>query len=118
MESKLTMEYLVKHKIKSDGEEDKGQKFMKAVIDGMFHFIGEDDVNYDFILKSEAYKESPKWFERYTWTKEQQEEFKKSLKKAYMKQYDLDAAMAEGSASMFLMFYGFKFKDENNKNQI
>ena len=87
----------------------------------------EDDGNRKFIMvqlpeileeKSEAYKESPKWFERYTWTKEQQEEFKKSLKKAYMKQYDLDAAMAEGSASMFLMFYGFKFKDENNKNQI
>ena len=90
--------------------EEKKEKSVKDLINKMFEIAGYD-VTYDDILGVEN------WFQKYTMTVEQSEEFKKWGKKYLMKELRMYAKQAEKEMDWFNLQWGLKYSnwDEYHK---
>ena len=89
------------------------QKKEKAVIDlinKMFEIAGHD-VTYDDIVDVD------KWFQKYTMTVEQAEEFTKWGKQYLMKELKMRAAYAEQEMRWFNVMWGLKYSDLDKSNE-
>ena len=86
------------------------EKYQKAIVDiinKMFEIAGHD-VSHDDVKD----REDP-WFQEWTMTVEQNEEWKKWGKKYLMKELRMYAKMAEKEMSMISLMWGLKFSDFN-----
>jgi len=84
--------------------EEKQNKAIVDLINQMFIIAGHD-VTYDDVLGVED------WFQKYTMTMAQGEEFKKWGKKHLMKELSLYAKQAEKEMLWFNLQYGLKYSD-------
>ena len=95
---------------------NKEQKQEQAVIDliNQMFIIAGHQVTYNDILGKE------KWFQEYTMTVEQAEEFKKWGKKYLMKNLRTYAKAAEREMMWFTLQYGLKYSnwEEYNNEKI
>ena len=93
----------------------RDQKKEKAVVDliNQMFIIAGHDVTYDDILGVEN------WFQKYTMTVEQGEEFKKWGKKYLMKELRTYAKLAEDEMVWFSLQWGLTYSnwEEFNKNK-
>ena len=86
------------------------EKYQKAIIDlinKMFEIAGHD-VSYDDVKDRED-----AWFQEWTMTFEQSEEWKKWGKKYLMKELRMYSKMAEREMSMISLMWGLKFSNFN-----
>lgn len=86
------------------------EKYEKAIVDiinKMFEIAGHD-VSHDDVKD----REDP-WFQEWTMTVEQNEEWKKWGKKYLMKELRMYAKMAEREMSMISLMWGLKFSNFN-----
>jgi predicted ArsR family transcriptional regulator len=84
------------------------EKYEKAIVDiinKMFEIAGHD-VSHDDVKD----REDP-WFQEWTMTVEQNEEWKKWGKKYLMKELRMYAKMAEKEMSMISLMWGLKFSN-------
>ena len=83
------------------------QKKEKAVIDlvNQMFVIAGHDVTYDDIVGVD------KWYQKYTMTVEQGEEFSKWGKQYLMKELKMRAAYAEQEMRWFNVMWGLKYSD-------
>ena len=84
------------------------EKYEKAIVDiinKMFEIAGHD-VSHDDVKD----REDP-WFQEWTMTVEQNEEWKKWGKKYLMKELRMYAKMAEKEMSMICLMWGLKFSN-------
>ena len=90
--------------------EEKREKAVVDLINQMFIIAGHD-VTYDDILGVED------WFQKYTMTVEQGEEFKKWGKKYLMKELRTYAKLAEREMQWFMLQWGLVYSnwDEYHK---
>ena len=84
--------------------EEKTDKAIVDLINQMFIIAGHD-VTYDDIFDVED------WFQKYTITMAQEEEFKKWGKKYLMKELSERAKSAEKTMMWFNLQYGLKYSD-------
>jgi hypothetical protein len=84
--------------------QQKKDKALKDLINQMFIIAGYN-VTYDDILGVE------KWFQKYTMTVEQSEEFKKWGKKYLMKNLQMRAVMAEKEMMWFNLQWGLAYSN-------
>ena len=84
--------------------EEKTDKAIVDLINQMF-IIASHDVTYDDIFDVED------WFQKYTITMAQEEEFKKWGKKYLMKELSERAKSAEKTMMWFNLQYGLKYSD-------
>jgi len=92
--------------------EEKREKAVVDLINQMFVIAGHD-VTYDDILGKDN------WFQEYSMTIEQGEEFKKCGKKYLMKNLGMRAYQAEREMMWFNVQWGLTYSDwqEYNKNE-
>ena len=85
----------------------KEQKREKAVVDliNQMFVIAGHDVTYNDVVGVDN------WFQKYTMTIEQSNEFKKWGKKYLMKELRMYAKMAEKEMSMISLMWGLKFSN-------
>jgi hypothetical protein len=91
-------------KLKRLSREEKQNKAIVDLINQMFIIAGHD-VTYDDVLGVED------WFQKYTMTMAQGEEFKKWGKKYLMKELSLYAKQAEKEILWFNLQYGLEYSD-------
>ena len=87
------------------------EKYQKAIIDlinKMFEIAGHD-VSYDDVKDRED-----AWFQEWTMTVEQSDEWKKWGKKYLMKELRMYSKMAEREMSMISLMWGLKFSNFNS----
>ena len=87
------------------------EKYQKAIIDlinKMFEIAGHD-VSYDDVKDRED-----AWFQEWTMTVEQNDEWKKWGKKYLMKELRMYSKMAEREMSMISLMWGLKFSNFNS----
>ena len=86
------------------------EKYQKAIIDlinKMFEIAGHD-VSYDDVKDRED-----AWYQEWTMTVEQSDEWKKWGKKYLMKELRMYSKMAEREMSMISLMWGLKFSNFN-----
>ena len=91
--------------------EQKQEKAVKDLINQMFVIAGHD-VTYDDILGMD------KWFQKYTMTVEQGEEFKKWGKKYLMKTFRMYAARAEQEMMWFNVQWGLTYSNWEDYHKL
>lgn len=91
--------------------EEKKQKAVKDLINKMFEIAGYE-VTYDDILGVEN------WFQKYTMTVEQGEEFKKWGKKYLMKELRLYAKQAENEMLWFNLQWGLTYSNWDDYHKL
>ena len=91
-------------------KQQKIDLFVVAAINKMFEIAGHS-VTYDDILGVEN------WFQKYTMTVEQGEEFKKWGKKYLMKELRMYAKAAEREMMWFNLQWGLTYSDWENYNK-
>ena len=84
--------------------EEKKEKAVVDLINQMFIIAGHD-VTYDDVLGVED------WFQKYTMTMAQGEEFKKWGKKYLMKNLNIYAKQAEKEMQWFNLQWGLKYEE-------
>jgi len=90
--------------------EEKKEKAVKDLINKMFEIAGHS-VTYDDILDVEN------WFQKYTMTVSQGDEFKKWGKKYLMKELRMYAKAAEREMMWFNLQWGLTYSDWENYNK-
>ena len=85
-------------------KEEKKDKAIVDIINQMFVIAGHD-VTYEDIVGVD------KWFQKYTMTVEQGEEFRKWGKQYLMKNFKMRAAQAEKEMLWFSVTWGLKYSD-------
>jgi hypothetical protein len=91
-------------------QEEKREKAVIDLINQMFEIAGYK-VTYDDILGKD------KWFQEYTMTVEQAEEFKKWGKKYLMKNLRMYAKAAEREMMWFTLQYGLTYNNWEEYNK-
>ena len=91
--------------------EQKKEKAVVDLINQMFIIAGHD-VTYDDILGVEN------WFQKYTMTVEQGEEFKKWGKKYLMKELRTYAKMAEREMEWFMLQWGLVYSNWEDYHKL
>jgi hypothetical protein len=90
--------------------EQKKEKAIVDLINQMFMIAGHD-VTYDDIVGVD------KWFQNYTMTVQQAEEFTKWGEKYLMKELKMRAAYAEKEMRWFNVMWGLKYSDWDKSNE-
>jgi len=90
--------------------EQKKEKAVVDLINQMFEIAGHD-VTYEDIVGVD------KWFQKYTMTVEQGEEFTKWGKQYLMKELKMRAAYAEKEMRWFNVMWGLKYSDFDTNNK-
>ena len=90
--------------------EQKKEKAVVDLINQMFVIAGHD-VTYEDIVSVD------KWFQKYTMTVEQAEEFMKWGKQYLMRELKMRAAYAEQEMRWFNVMWGLKYSDFDNKEK-
>lgn len=82
-----------------------------SLVIGMFRYIKNDMSDKDIIkvIKSED------WYDKYSWTKYQYNEYEKKLNKVFYNLYRFGPIKSNNSAKEFMMKYGFQIKTLSNK---
>ena len=82
-----------------------------SLVVGMFRYIKNDMSDKDIIkfIKSED------WYDKYSWTKYQCNEYEKKLNKVFYNLYRFGPIKCNNSAKEFIMKYGFQIKTISNK---
>ena len=82
-----------------------------SLVVGMFRYIKNDMSDKDIIkfIKSED------WYDKYSWTKHQCNEYEKKLNKVFYNLYRFGPIKCNNSAKEFMMKYGFQIKTISNK---
>ena len=82
-----------------------------SLVVGMFRYIKNDMSDKDIIklIKSED------WYDKYSWTKYQCNEYEKKLNKVFYNLYRFGPIKCNNSAKEFMMKYGFQIKTIPNK---
>ena len=90
--------------------EQKKEKAVVDLINQMFVIAGHD-VTYEDIVGVD------KWFQKYTMTVQQAEEFTKWGKQYLMKELKMRAAYAEQEMRWFNVMWGLKYSDWDKSNE-
>jgi len=82
-----------------------------SLVVGMFRYIKNDMSDKDIIkfIKSED------WYDKYSWTKYQCNEYEKKLNKVFYNLYRFGPIKCNNTAKEFIMKYGFQIKTISNK---
>ena len=94
-------------------------KLIPALVNSMLKFAGYPDVTYDYV-KEHPYINDMDWFNNYTWTEEQDNEFKQTLFKPLLKKFMPYASnhKLESEMSWFMLSIGLSCMDEASKEQL
>jgi hypothetical protein len=90
--------------------EQKKEKAIVDIINKMFEIAGHD-VTYDDIVGVD------KWYQKYTMTVEQGEEFREWGKQYLMRELKMRAAQAEKEMRWFSVMWGLKYSDWDKLNE-
>jgi hypothetical protein len=80
------------------------QEVVKIIINKMFEIAGHD-INYEQLLERKD-----DWYNQYTWTEEQCQEWKKFGNEFLTKKYKMTKKGAQSQMAMFDLNYGLKIQ--------
>lgn len=86
------------------------EQFVQDAVDKMFSIAGED-VGYEDVIEENWNEDVPFW-DYYTWSSDQKEEFKEWFVQGYLDRIDLDQDDAEITVDWFINTFGLINEDE------
>ncbi len=87
---------------------DKWEKLCTRCFEELFRRVGEKFPNNELT-------KDPEWYKRRSWTEEEQEDFKKWIKKEMKRTLPiLSAKKIEWEAGLFILCYGWATKEAQN----
>lgn len=91
------------------------EEFVRMIINKQFEINDITDIDYDLVVANrEAEDTAPpgeRWYERYTTTKDKEEEFVDYLTEQMKKRYKIKGRVLEANVGMLLLNWGLKRSD-------
>lgn len=69
--------------------------------------LEKHNIDWDFVIKNPIIEETP-WYDHYTWSSEEQDQFKEWAVDFLRKNYKMPKYKAEGEVSLFILYCGLK----------
>ena len=97
----------------------KKNKLIPAIVNSMLKFAGYPDVTYDYVVQH-PYVEDMDWFNHYTWTVEQENEFKTTIFKPLLKRFMPHATShgLDSEMSWFMLSFGLACMSDLDKENL
>lgn len=97
------------------GKKESDQEFFARLINKMFE-IADCDMRYQTLVDNKEIEDArsfgEKWYQRYTWNKEQEAEFREWARVEFKKRFKyLSKNYLERELAFFLLSYGLKRSD-------
>jgi hypothetical protein len=91
------------------------EQFLRMLINKQFEINGITDIDYDLVIANREVEDAAppgeRWYERYTTTKDKEEEFMKYLTEQVKKRYKIKGRVLEANVGMLMLNYGLKRSD-------
>ena len=97
-------------------KKESDEEFLARIINKQFEINGYEDINYDILIANKEVEDAmpfgEAWYQRYTTTKEKEQEFRGWLEVEMKKRYKyLRGKSLQIQVGMFLLMWGLKCSD-------